>query len=354
MRMAFQQVIDRGRAALRSKCLRSIQFQAEPLFDAEAALIRQLNCEESLIQMVEYGDQLRQRNVNFHVIGSGGSSIILFVLEMSEVNPIQHDTYFQRFWQTSSSESPILQIVTDSIGEPDTGEISPPFCVSAHPMTPLEAIPCRLELQVGTIKTFKLDPATLESLQAGDTADVFQLHSDRARWLLSQIRPANFEELACVSALEQISYTDPAVVINYLELYRGIITARYVTGRRNSTETMQLLPILFQELVMGRLRRMAKLPWNDTYPFVRAAAKGKIDEQHDLWKSALEAMKANCPEDHEPLLRRFVESSRWAVCRAHHIANALTSYKAAYYRTNHRMEFERVRMQITELAGNGE
>ncbi len=193
MRMAFQQVIDKGRAALRSKYLRGIQSQAEPLFDAEAALIRRLNCEESLVQMVEYGDQLRQRNVNFHVIGSGGSSVILFVLGMSEVDPVQHDTYFHRFWQTSSGESPILQIVMDSIGKPDIGEISPPFCVSAHPMTPLEAIPCRLELQVGTIETFKLDPATLELLQAGDTANVYQLHSNRARWLLSQIQPVNIQ-----------------------------------------------------------------------------------------------------------------------------------------------------------------
>lgn len=65
-------------------------------------------------------------------------------------------------------------------------------------------------------------------------------------------------------------------------------------------------------------------------------------------------MKDQCPEDAETLLKRIVDSSRWAVCRAHHVANAVTSYKAAYYRTHHRMEFDRVRMQITESAEHGE
>lgn len=65
--------------------------RSEPLFDAEVALIRSSNFEATLVQMVEYGDQLRERNVNFHVIGSGGSSVILYVLGMSEVNPVLHD-----------------------------------------------------------------------------------------------------------------------------------------------------------------------------------------------------------------------------------------------------------------------
>lgn len=33
---------------------------------------------------------------------------------------------------------------------------------------------------------------------------------------------------------------------------------------------------------------MAKLSWNETYPFVRAAAKGQVDDQHNLWKAAAE------------------------------------------------------------------
>ena len=164
----------------------------------------------------------------------------------------------------------------------------------------------------------------------------------------------NIETLACVTALEQISHSFPEIMISYLERYRKIVTARCVAGRRPSADDIGMLPILFQELLMGRLRRMVKLSWNDTYPFVRAAAKGQVDDQHNLWKAAVEGMKDHCSEDHEPLLQKIVESSRWAVCRAHHVANALTGYKAAYCRTHHRIEFERVRNQITESAEQGD
>ena len=354
MRTAFETIVDRGRVALRSRSFCKDKHQAEPLFDAELALIRSSNFEAALVQMVEYGDQLRQRNVNFHVIGSGGSSVILYVLGMSEVNPVLHDTHFQRLWQTASGEPPILQLVVDSFGNPDFGEVAPPSCVSAHPMTLLEAIPNRVESQVEAIGTIKLDQATLASLQAGDTEGVFQFHSERAKWLLSQIRPVNIETLACVTALEQISHSFPEIMISYLERYQKIVTARCVAGRRPSADDIGMLPILFQEILMGRLRRMAKLSWNETYPFVRAAAKGQVDDQHNLWKAAVESMKDHCPENHEPLLQKIVESSRWAVCRAHHVANALTGYKAAYCRTHHRIEFERVRNQITESAEQGD
>lgn len=353
METAFQLVIEQARKTLRTRYLHGIQFQAEPLFDAEVALIRSLNFEEALLQMAGYCEQLRQRDIYFHAIGAGGSSIVLFVLGMSRVNPVQLDTYFQRFWQTSSGEPPTLQIVADSIGKSDFREVPPPPTVSAHPMTMLEAIPNRVESLIGAIKTTNLDQATLASLQAGDTDDVFQFHTERAKWLLSQIRPVNIEELASVTALDQLSHGHSEIAINYLEQYRGIVVTRCVTGRRPSAEVKHQLPILFQETLMSQLRHVAKLSWNDVYPFIRDAAKGRVDDQHDLWKVALGAMKDRFTEEHEQLLRKIVDSSRWAVCRAHHVANALTSYRAAYCRTHHRLEFERVRMQVTESTEQG-
>jgi DNA polymerase-3 subunit alpha len=198
-----------------------------------------------------------------------------------------------------------------------------------------------------------VDQATLTALQAGDTDDIFQLHSERARWLLSQVRPTSIEELAAVAALEQLSYGHPDVVIRYLEQYREILRTRRVTGRRASAETRHRLPVLFQEPLMSRLRHRAQLPWDDTYPFIRDAAKDRMGDQHDLWKVAIELMEDRGTETAEQVLRTIAESSRWALCGAHYVANALTSYKAAFCRTHHRVEFERVRKQITESTEQG-
>ena len=346
----FDDLIERCRLALRAKYRRYLYPRAEALLDAEVVLVRSKNFEEALIQMLDYGDRLRQRNSNFHVVGSGASSIILYVMGMSEVDPIEHDTHFQRFWQTSSGEPPILQVVIDSLRTPEHGEIARPTYVSAHPMTPLETIANRLEATAGPVNTVKMDFATLASLQAGDTDGVFQLDSERAKWLLRQVRPVNIEELARVTALEQISHSDAETVLDYLVKSHEIIHVRCTMGGRAIKEAMHRLPFLFQEHLMSLLRRFGKFEWVDTYPFVQTAAKGQMDEHHPLWKSARIEMNDSCPDGPGELLRRIVESCRWAVCRAHHIANALTSYRVAYYRTHHRMEFELVRKQIFELV----
>jgi DNA polymerase III alpha subunit len=346
----FDDLIERCRLALRAKYRRYLYPQAEALLDAEVVLVRSKNFEETLIQMLDYGDRLRQRNSNFHVVGSGASSIILYVMGMSEVDPIEHDTHFQRFWQTSSGEPPILQVVIDSSRTPEHGEIVRPTCVSAHPMTPLETIANRLEATAGPVNTVKMDYATLASLQAGDTDGVFQLDSERAKWLLRQVRPVNIEELARVTALEQICQSEPEAVFDYLVMSQEIFQVRCTLGNKAVKEAMHALPLLFQEQLMSLMRRYGRLEWVDTYPFVQTAAKGKMDEHHPLWISALNGMNESRPPGSEDLLRKIVAASRCTVCLAHHIANALTSYKVAYYRTHHRMEFELVRKQIFDLV----
>lgn len=351
----FEDLIERCRLALRAKYRRYLYPQAEALLDAEVALVRSKKFEDALIQLLDYGDRLRQRKSNFHVVGSGASSIILYVMGMSEVDPIEHDTHFQRFWQTSSGEPPILQVVIDSLRTPEHGEISRPTCVSAHPMTPLESMAVHLEAKLGLVKTFQEDLATLASFQAGDTDGVFQLDDQRAKWLLRQVRPMNIEQLARVTALAQFCRSEPETVFDYLVMSEGIFQVRCALGSKAGKEAMHSLPFLFQEQLMSRLRRYGKLEWADTYLFVQAAAKGKMDEHHPMWISALNGMNESLPLESEELFRKIVVASRWAVCRAHHIANALTSYRVAYYRTHHRMEFELVRTQILDLVlRNGE
>jgi hypothetical protein len=92
------------------------------------------------------------------------------------------------------------------------------------------------------------------------------------------------------------------------------------------------LPIVFQETIMARLHRQGRVPWNETYRCVQTAAKGRAVHAADV----------------EGLLNQLTEASRWAVCRAHHVANAITSYRAAYYRTFHRQAFENALQRVSE------
>ena len=345
----FDDLIERCRLALRAKYRRYLYPRTEALLDAEVVLVRSKNFEDALIQMLDYGDRLRQRNSNFHVVGSGASSIILYVMGMCEVDPIEHDTHFQRFWQTSNGEPPTLQVVLDTLEIAEDDEIRP-TCVSAHPMTPLESMAVHLGAKLGPVSTSRMDQATLASLQDGDTDGVFQLDSERVKWLLRQVRPWNIEQLARVTGLAQICQSEPEAVFDYLVMSQEIFQVRCTLDSKAGKEAMHALPLLFQEQLMSLMRRYGRLEWVDTYPFVQTAAKGKMDEHHPLWISALNGMKESRPPGSEELFRKIVAASRWTVCLAHHIANALTSYKVAYYRTHHRFEFELVQKQISDFV----
>ena len=345
----FDAILERCRLALQLKYVHGIEYQAMPLFEAEISLIRKRGCEDSLVQFVECGDRLRQNGVRFHLIGSGGSSVILFLLGMSEVDPVRHRTHFERFWQTASGEPPILQIVVLPRSHVDWTQIPCPKGVSVHPMTALEAIPSKLERRLTEVSVTKSDEATLVSLHSGDTDGVFQMESEQVRWLLTQVRPTRIKGLAMVTALAQIGHSHPEVVAECLQCLQARSATRKASGRGVDPEVWGL-PFLFQENIMRLLRRQTGLPWEETYRFVLEAAKDRMTDQHDLWKPVHEGLERHHRTDGEVQLRKLIAASHWAVCRAHHLANAITSYKAAFFRTHHREDFEQARHQMASAV----
>ena len=105
----------------------------------------------------------------------------------------------------------------------------------------------------------------------------------------------------------------------------------------------------FPEPESRLLQQHAKLPWDQTYRFVQSASKGRMTDQHELWKLVLEGLEQRHGANGDALFDRLVAASRWAVCRAHHVANSITSYKAAYFRTHYREDFERTRQQLMSV-----
>ena len=342
----FNTIIERCRLSLGIKYQSGSRYQAEPLFEAEVRLIRKLGFEDALAHIVEFGDQLYQRKMAFHLIGAGGSSVVFYLLGFSEVDPVRFGTYFQRLWLTTNGEPPTVLFVVMPSEDMSWNDIPRQFCVSAHPMTALEAIPELLQTRFPNTSVLMTEKAVFEAIQSGDTDGLFQLESESVRSLLSQIGPSRIRDLGTVTALEQIGITHLEVVSEYLKrhlekkskrLQRPVVEA----------ELTPLLPLLFQETIMKLLHRHAGLPWEETYRFVQATAKGRMTDQHELWKPVLQGLEKQHEANSELLFERLIAASRWAVCRAHHIANAITSYRAAYYRTIHRQEFKDTLQQMS-------
>lgn len=342
----FNTIIERCRLSLRINCPNGSRFQAEPLFEAEVRLIQKLGFEDTLAQIVEYGDQLYQRKLSYHLIGAGGSSVIFYLLGFSEVDPVRYDTYFQRLWLTANGEPPTVQFVVMPSDDMPWDNIPRQSYVSVHPMTALEAIPELLQSRSPNTSVLMTEKAVFEAIQGGDTDGIFQLESEPIRSLLSQICPSRIRDLGTVTALEQIGITHPEVVSEYLNRHLARKPKR-IQRPVVEAELTPMLPLLFQETIMKLLHRHAGLPWEETYRFVQAAAKCRMTDQHELWNPVLEGLEQLHGANGELLFGKLIAASRWAVCRAHHVANAITSYRSAYYRTFHGQEFGDTLQQVS-------
>ena len=333
----FDSIVEQCRIALQNNYRNGMKFQAEQLFEAEVELLRDREFQELLIQVVNFGQQLRQRNVPFHLIGSGGSSLILFLSGISHVDPVHFDLHFQRLWTTANGQPPIVQFAARLRSDIEESQLILAEHASVHPLTELEVIPSMFDDQVATVSVTEADHSTMLSLRSGETDGIFQLESDTARRLLRRIQPTGIMGLAYVTALEQISHASPDVMDEYL--------ARFQPGLNDQEEPS----FLFQESIMSLLHLDAGLTLEDAYRFVQAAAKRRMTSQHNLWDATLQGLQTCHGTTGKVIFEELIESCRWAVCKAHHVANAITSYRAAWLKTHHRVEFERARSQYLSV-----
>ena len=345
------EILQRCQSALRLKYDASLRAQVESCFDAERKLIEEQGFSNVLVQAVDFWTKQKQHGRACHLIGSGCSSMINYLLDLSEVDPIEHRTLIQRFWLTSSHSPPTFQFVVASPREDTTAEILIPANVSVHPMTPLEQIPAIVQRTLPQISIPMNDPATFEAITDGDTDGVVQFEPDHVRRLAAKIRPRSIDDLAIVTALAAIESSRPDVTADILARFEQTLQ----TGPRHKDSSTNRLEVpLFQETILTILHDDIGLDWADAWRFILDAAKHKLSDNHPLWDEALQiaSHRHQDPIESEQLLRYQAKASLTAVCRAHHIANAIVSYKAAFLRSHFRTLFERVRPQ--ELASDAE
>ena len=334
----YGEIVRTCQEALRYKFDRMQLPQAESCFDAERRLIEERGFSNVLVQAVEFATEQKQHGRAIHLIGSGCSSMINYLLDLSEVDPIEHRTLFQRFWLTGNDAPPTFQFVVASADKDTATEIPVPEHVSVHPMTPLENIPVIVERKFPEINIPMNDPATFEAITAGDTDGVFQFETESVRKLAARIRPRRIDDLAIITALTVIECSEPSVVAEYLA-HSAVSSIADHQQRNHETGTNRSLDpeaVLFQEAILSVLHLQVGLTWSDSRRFILDSVKHRLNENHPLWQEAVRKATRNCKDEieAEQFIEALTKASRTATCRAHHVANAITSYRAAFLRTS--------------------
>jgi len=280
---------------------------------------------------------------------------VAYLTDLSEVDPIEHGLPYERFLETGQGRTVHFMFVatTPTIIEREVAAEGPTLlkseAVTVHPATTLEAVPClvarRVRRQHSGIWLNPIawgDPAAFALLQSGDIEGIYQLNGTKLKELLPALKPRSLIDIAAITAVYLGELSHPGLIARYIN------RASDGTARRPNwivEETLQETRglILFQEQVMLLLNRLAGIPLADGYAFVKAVSKRNWEQIGTFaeWFMA-EADKAALEEwDSGELFETIREAAAWAVCKSHHLAQAVTTYQAAYLKAHHPDEFHR-------------
>lgn len=389
MTSSYDQIISKCQSALRVNYDRELRPQAESCFDAERALIEERGFTNVLVEAAEFGIGQQQHGRACRLYGAGCGSMINYLLDFSEVDPIRYRTLFQRFWITSDGSPPTFNFCVTSPTEgtkwttvlyteavepfvmaspvegweqgfalPDSSrslvrKSSGGFAyfgehVAVSPMGPLEQIPVLVERKFPQINIPMNDSATFEAITAGDTDGVDGFESEYDRNLAARVRPRRIDDLAVIMTLHQIAAGHPEFVDDYLT--RLDESSNRDCQQRNQGSGAKLSldfeAALFQESLLSILHHQFGLTWAKCWRFILDARKhpeseNRLNENHPLWKEAIRNATHKCQDEieAEQMIEALITASQTPNVRAHRVAEAITSYRSAFLRTHHRAAF---------------
>lgn len=329
MTSGFDHLADRCRQALPTKYQKGIQFQAGLLLEVELATIKIRDWQSAFLEAEQVADSHRRNGWVCRLVGSGCSSLVNYVLGLSDVDPVKYRLHHQRFYSTAGNALPRFQFSAAHPEQAESVSRNNPAFVTWRPMAPLERA-AWLTACASIHDTVGHDHSTLSQLWERDHCGIFQFEHDGARRLVAVLKPARIRDVATVTALDLIELSRPDIVACYLQ---GHPDRKAIP--KDQRKFLPAPPILFQEQIMTLLRRWSRTPWNDTYEFVKIASRDGLD-QSELGKTVQERLEMCGPA--EQAMERFqtlASAATYSVCLAHHAANAITSCRAAYLVNHH-------------------
>ena len=302
---------------------------------------------------------LREQGYCCRMIGAGCSSLVSYLMGLSEVDPIEHGLPYERFLKTNSTGMIQFKFVADSQADM-SGKVFSPIqddltsdAVSIQPSTALEAMPGLVARAIrGTHPDFDLsaipwnDEATFETLRSGNVGGVSQFNRVEGQRLLLELKPRCLLDIAAITALKTIQFGDAhdnGMLDEYVR--RGVTQAHQFPENWLVTETLQDTRgmMLFQEQIMLILNRVADIPLADAYYFIQAVCKRQMEPVAAIRVCFLIGATENGVHeaDAQSLFEKIRDAASQTVCKSHHLSEAVTTYHAAFLKTHFPTEFSK-------------
>lgn len=299
---------------------------------------------------------VRDQGGQCRMIGAGCSSLVSYLLGLSEIDPMAQGLLFERFLEANSLRTVQFQFVAyRTTGRTET-EHQPIHdghsngTVRIRQATHFEAMPGLVaEVIRRNDPGFDLtsiplhDEIAFETLRLGYLTGIRQLESPDARRLLSDIKPRCLTDIAAIKAILIAEDDEPGTLDEFIQ--RGITRNRKMSEEWQVQTTLDETRglILFQEQIMLIMNRVTDIPLADAYAFIKAVCKRQWEQVATFREWFVIAAVGNGMN--EPQALTLFESIRncatRAVCKAHHLSEALTTYEAAFLKAHFPREFDR-------------
>jgi len=185
------------------------------------------------------------------------------------------------------------------------------------------------------------DRDTYKLIAKGDTVGVFQLESGGMRKLLTQLRPATFEDIIAVNALFRPGPLDGGMLEQFTKRKHGKEPIKYLHPALEPILKDTCGVIVYQEQVMQIAQALAGYTLGDADNLRRAMGKKKkaaMEREKDRFIGG--AVQRQVPEK---LAREIFEQmetfAAYGFNKSHSAAYALISYQTAYLKAHFPEEF---------------
>jgi len=336
--------------------------QATGRLNHELAILEPLGRVDEFLAVTDLTVFAREEAIPLRLKGSGCSSIIPYLVGLSDVDPIRHQLFFERFRDPDGRWAPPLAVQVEEehlerisrIASLGYGEDFTKGTITFMPAMTLERVPWlvveSLQREQGcTVDLRRIpldDDQAFRLIQRGDTEGLGVFESDGFRNLLPRLRPASIKDLAATDTL----YTLAIKRGDRMEQYLQQADEPEFPGSENPdilealVETRGL--ILYQEQIMMLLDRIGGIRPADGFDFIKAVFRKKAATVAEYREKFLRFADGNKTgnEMEGRLFDQITEAAGYAscLCKANYIAMAMTIYQAAYLKAHYRPEFEKV------------
>ena len=331
---------------IKEKCYKKVKaiygenlpYDIEERLKLELDSIIKNNFEIKYLVTSEVAKKSKEMGYLSYTRGSVGNSLVAFLLEITDFNPIKYNLPFEMFAGIKYDKEPDIEIyISEEIIEKILDEVKNVKEEIKIRGTNLPTFLKKLqdETNINPQNIDFNDKDTLNLFAKADTRGVFDFSSDFMINMLKQVKIRNFNDLVCVSALSHGTgtWTQNA---EYLIRNSGIPIDRLVSNRAD---------------VMNYLMEN-DIDIKNAYDITEFIRKGKAYKANDIFDySDLKAEFQTKWEEYKKILEKHhippyyidsCEKIKYLFPKSHSITNVENAFRLAWYKVHYPEKFYKV------------